>query len=261
MFGAGSAFDTPKPERLLARILLLSTNPGDLVLDSFAGSGTTGAVAHKMGRRWVMVELERTAYTHILPRMRKVVDGTDQGGISRAVGWKGGGGFRFYRLAPSLMARDKWGNWVINPAYNAAMLAEALCKLEGFTYAPSDTEYWMQGYSTERDFFYATTQHLTLEQLQSISDEVGPERSLLIMCSAYSADPEMFPNLTIKKIPQAVLNKCEWGKDDYSLRVENLPKAPNPDEQAALELAATPAKGRAKDRGMVGLFDTLEGER
>lgn len=259
LFGEKAAFETPKPERLLHRVIHLATNPGDLVLDSFAGSGTTGAVAHKMGRRWVMVELQETAYTHILPRLRKVVDGTDQGGISEAVGWKGGGGFRFYKLAASLMARDRWGNWVINPVYNAAMLAEALCKLEGFTYAPSDTEYWMQGYSTERDFFYATTQHLTLEQLQSISDEVGPERSLLIMCSAYSADPRMLPNLTIKKIPQAVLSKCEWGKDDYSLRVENLPKAPSPAEQAALELTAAPAKSRPKDRGMTGLFDNLEG--
>jgi adenine-specific DNA-methyltransferase len=257
LFG-DKAFDTPKPEQLIYTILHIATNPGDIVLDSFAGSGTTGAVAHKMGRRWVMVELQQTAYTHILPRLRKVVDGTDQGGISGAVGWKGGGGFRFYKLAGSLMARDRWGNSVINPVYNAAMLAEALCKLEGFTYAPSDTEYWMQGYSTERDFFYATTQHLTLEQLQSISDEVGQERSLLIMCSAYSADPRRFPNLTIKKIPQAVLSKCEWGKDDYSLRVENLPKAPSPTEQTALELAATPARGRAKNRGMAGLFDSLE---
>ncbi|MBF6593581.1 MAG: site-specific DNA-methyltransferase [Thermaceae bacterium] len=257
IFNPDNPFATPKPERLLERIIHIATNPGDLVLDSFAGSGTTGAVAHKMGRRWVMVELQQTAYTHIVPRLRKVIDGSDQGGISEGVGWKGGGGFRFYKLAPSLLARDKWENWVINPAYNAAMLSEALCKLEGFTYSPSDTEYWMQGYSTERDFFYATTQHLTLEQLQSVSDEVGAERSLLIICSAYSADPAMFPNLTIKKIPQAVLNKCEWGKDDYSLKVENLPKAPSPAEQAALVLSAKPPKP-PKDRGMDSLFD-LEG--
>lgn len=225
LFPDSIPFDTPKPERLLQKIIQLATNSGDIVLDSFAGSGTTGAVAHKMGRKWVMVELQETAHTHIIPRLRKVIDGTDAGGISESVGWKGGGGFRYYTLAPSLLEKDKWDNWVISPKFNAAMLSEAICKLEGFTYAPSPVWYWLHGQSTERDYIYVTTQHLSLEQLQSISDEVGSERTLLIMCNAYRADPEMFPNLTIKKIPQSVLHKCEWGKDDYSLKVENLPKA------------------------------------
>ncbi|CAN5903398.1 hypothetical protein BH24DEI2_BH24DEI2_11210 [soil metagenome] len=215
---------------MLERVLTLATDEGDLVLDSFAGSGTTGAVAHKMGRRWVMVELEETAHTHIIPRLKKVIDGEDEGGITKSVGWKGGGGFRYYRLAPSVLAKDKWGNWVINPDFNPEMLSEAMCKLEGFTYAPSDTVYWLHGRSTERDYIYVTTQHLTLQQLQVISDEVGSERSLLIMTSSYSADADldMFPNLTVKKIPQSVLDKCEWGKDDYSLKVENLPRALEP---------------------------------
>ncbi len=150
-------FGTPKPERLLKRILEIATREGDWVLDSFAGSGTTGAVAHKMGRRWIMVELGEHCHTHIIPRLKKVIDGEDPGGITEAVGWKGGGGFRYYRLAPSLLEKDKWGNWVISKEYNAAMLAEALCKLEGFTYAPSDTVYWQHGHSTERDFIYVTT--------------------------------------------------------------------------------------------------------
>ncbi len=135
-------FSTPKPEKLLERILQLATKSGDLVLDSFAGSGTTGAVAHKMGRRWIMIELGEHCHTHIIPRLQKVIDGVDQGGISAAVNWQGGGGFQYYRLAPSLLEQDKWGNWVINTTYNAAMLAEALCKLEGFTYPPSETLYW-----------------------------------------------------------------------------------------------------------------------
>ena len=129
-------FSTPKPKRLLERIVAIATNPGDLVLDSFAGSGTTGAVAHKMGRRWIMVELGDHCHTHIIPRLKKVIDGEDQGGITAIIDWKGGGGFRYYQLAPSLLEKDNWGNWVINKEYNAAMLAEALCKLEGFTYAP-----------------------------------------------------------------------------------------------------------------------------
>lgn len=226
LFGADRAFDTPKPERLLQRVLNIATNPSDIVLDSFAGSGTAGAVAHKMGRRWIMVELGEHCHTHIIPRMKKVIDGDDPGGITQDVGWKGGGGFRYYRVAPSLLEKDKWGNWVINSAFNPAMLAEAVCKVEGFTYAPSDSVYWQHGRSTERDFIYVTTQTLTHEQLQALSDEVGTDRTLLVMCAAFRGKAEAFPNLTIKKIPKGVLTRCEWGHDDYSLRVENLPKAP-----------------------------------
>jgi len=219
-------FGTPKPEGLIHRIVHIATNPGDLVLDSFAGSGTTGAVAHKMGRRWIMVELGEHCHTHIIPRLRKVIDGEDPGGITQAVGWEGGGGFRYYRLAPSLLERDRWGNWVINRGYNGAMLAEALCKLEGFTYAPSDSVYWQQGYSTEQDFLYVTTASLNHAQLQELSDEVGPDRTLLVLCTAFRAKADRYPNLTVRKIPKQVLARCEWGHDDYSLRVENLPRAP-----------------------------------
>lgn len=233
-FNNENVFDTPKPERLINRVLNLATFPGDLVLDSFAGSGTTGAVAHKMGRRWIMVELGEHCHTHIIPRMHKVIDGTDQGGISKAVNWKGGGGFRYYKIAPSLLEKDKWSNWVINKKYNSAMLAEALCKLEGFTYAPSDTIYWQHGYSTERDFVYVTTQNLSHAQLQQLSEEVGGNRSLLVLCTAFRGKPDSFANLTVKKIPRAVLARCEWGHDDYSLRVENLPKAPEKPGQKAL---------------------------
>ena len=226
VFDEAVMFDTPKPEPLIQRILELSTNPGDLVLDSFLGSGTTAAVAHKMGRRWIGIELGDHCHTHCLPRLKKVVDGEDAGGITQAVGWQGGGGFRYYRLAPSLLLRDKWDQLVINPEFNAPMLAEAVCKLEGFTYAPSDTLYWQHGHSTERDFLYTTTANLSLAQLQQLSDEVGADRSLLVVCSAFRGRKEGYSNLTVKKIPKAVLGRCEWGKDDYSLKVENLPKAP-----------------------------------
>ena len=222
----GDPFTTPKPEKLLKRVVEISTNPGDIILDSFAGSGTTGAVAHKMGRRWIMIELGEHCHTHIIPRLQKVIDGADSGGITNAVNWQGGGGFRYFRLAPSLLEKDKWDNWVINKNYNGAMLAEALCKLEGFTYAPSDTVYWQHGYSTEQSFIYATTAQLNHEQLQQLSDEVGEARSLLVVCTAFRAKPEQYPNLTIKKIPKQVLARCEWGHDDYSLKIENLPQAP-----------------------------------
>ena len=231
IFEGTKAFDTPKPEKLIQRVLDLSTNAGDLVLDSFLGSGTTAAVAHKMGRRWIGIELGEHCHTHCIPRLRKVIDGEDAGGITDAVGWKGGGGFRYYKLAPSLLEKDKWGQWVISKEFNASMLAEAACKLEGFTYAPSDTLYWQHGHSTERDFIYVTTQHLSADQLAQLSDEVGPDRTLLVLCAAFRATKsgnEHFPNITVKKIPKQVLSRCEWGHDDYSLKVENLPKAPAP---------------------------------
>lgn len=230
VFNLSTVFDTPKPEKLLERVLTLATNSNDLVLDSFGGSGTTGAVAHKMGRRWIMVELGEHCHTHIIPRLQKVIDGTDQGGISKAVNWQGGGGFRYYKLAPSLIVNDRWGNSVINPEYNAAQLSEALCKLEGFTYAPSETHWWQQGYSSERDFILVTTQNLSADQLQALADDVGADNSLLVCCAAFhgiSADQaaSRWPNLTLKKIPKMVLSRCEWGHDDYSLNVANLPMA------------------------------------
>jgi len=219
-------FGTPKPEKLVNRVLQLATSRGDLVLDSFAGSGTTGVVAHKMDRRWIMVDLGEHCHTYIIPRLRKVIDGQDAGGITEAVNWKGGGGFRYYRLAPSLLEKDKWGNWVVSAQYNGAMLAEAICKLEGFDYAPSDTIYWQHGRSTERDFIYVTTATLSHAQLEQLSDEVGRERTLLVVCSAFRGRKDGYPNLTVKKIPKAVLGRCEWGKDDYSLAVAELPAAP-----------------------------------
>ena len=209
-------------------------------MDSFAGSGTTGAVAHKMGRRWIMVELGDQCFTHIAPRVRKVIDGTDQGGISKAVDWKGGGGFRYYELAPSLLQKDKWGREVISKDYNAEMLARALCKLEGFTYAPSPDVYWQQGHSSETDFLYVTTQMLGSNELGALSEDVGESRSLLVLCSAFRGNPDHWPNLSVRKIPNHIRARCEWGRDDYSLNVANLPM---------IERKVAPT------RAQLGLFD------
>ena len=179
-----------------------------------------------MGRRWILVELGDHCETHIVPRLKKVIDGEDSGGITQAVGWSGGGGYRYFKLAPSLLEKDKWDNWVINKSYNAAMLSEALCKIEGFTYAPSDSLYWQHGFSGESSYLYVTTQTLSVEQLQALNDEVGGARSLLVLCGAWRGEASLFANLTLKKIPKAILHECEWGHDDYSLQVENLPQAP-----------------------------------
>ncbi|MBP6114814.1 MAG: site-specific DNA-methyltransferase [Acinetobacter sp.] len=227
-------FSTPKPEGLLERIIHISSNEGDLVLDSFAGSGTTGAVAHKMGRRWIMIELGEHCHTHIIPRLKKVIDGEDKGGVTESTGWQGGGGFRYYKLAPSLMKKDQWDNWVINPEYNQEMLVEAMCKLEGYTYTPSETEYWNHGKGSETDFIYVTTQTLSDQQLHAISEEVGEGRTLLIIASAWrSKNIDRFTNLTLKKIPNSIIKACEWGHDDYSLNVQNLPMSePDIEEKA-----------------------------
>ncbi len=259
LFGADNAFETPKPERLLHRIIHIASNPGDIVLDSFAGSGTTGAVAHKMGRRWIMVELGEHCHTHIIPRLKKVIDGTDQGGISKAVNWKGGGGFRYFRLAPSLLERDRRGNWVISKEYNAAMLASAMAKHEGFIYNPDETLYWKQGKSTEKDFIFTTTHFITIEYLDGIHEEMQPDESLLICCKSFQeACENRYENITVRKIPNMLLGRCEFGKDDYSLNIENLPWPADPEVPADIP-AETERKGvRAKKPAPAnqrGLFD------
>ena len=233
LFPDTEPFSTPKPEKLLRRILSIASDPGDWVLDSFAGSGTTGAVAHKMGRRWVLVELGDHCETHTRSRLEKVVSGDDTGGVTELESWSGGGGFRYYKLAPSLLEKDKWGNWIVSKDYHPEMLAEAMCKLEGFRYAPDPEVFWIHGKSTETDFIYVTTQNLSREQLQFISDQVGSERTLLICCSAFRAKRDEFRNVTVKKIPQAVLGRCEWGRDDYSLNVDSLPPVQVVEKQRA----------------------------
>ena len=108
LFGE-KAFDTPKPEALIARIISVSTGRGDFMLDSFLGSGTTAAVAQKLQRRWIGIEVLDHARTLVLPRITKVIDGEDEGGATTSCGWQGGGGFRFYNLAPSLLPERHLG--------------------------------------------------------------------------------------------------------------------------------------------------------
>jgi Adenine specific DNA methylase Mod len=249
-----------KSEALAHRIISSVTDPGDIVLDSFAGTGTTGAVAHKMGRRWIMVEVGDHAHTHIVPRLKKVIDGEEMSGVTRITSWEGGGGFRYFTLAPSLLEKDQFGQWVISKAYNAEMLAQAMCKHFGFTYAPSTEHYWMHGHSSETDFIYVTTNSLTHEQLRAISEEVGHERTLLICCKAFQgANADSFTNLTIRKIPGAILDRCEWGKDDYSLKIEALPLLEDEPEDEGPVAAQAKSRGHAKGDNQPALFD-VEGD-
>lgn len=223
-------FTTPKPERLLQKIITLATTKNDIILDSFAGSGTTGAVAHKMGRKWIMIELGEHCHTHIIPRLKQVIEGTDQGGISKSVNWNGGGGFNYYRIAPSLLEKDKFGNWIISKNYNPAMLAEAMCKHKGFTYAPDEQVYWKQGYSTENDYIYTTTQFITPDVADNIQEQMKEEETLLICCKAFTANPDNYPNITFVKIPTTILKNCEYGRDDYSLNVDSFMENENKEQ-------------------------------
>lgn len=230
LFGNRNTFDTPKPERLIQRIIHIATNPGDLVLDSFLGSGTTAAVAQKMDRRWIGVELGEQAKSHCFPRLKAVVTG-EQGGISKDVSWKGGGGFKFYSLAPSLLNRDKFGRWIISKEYNTNMLAAAMAKQEGFRFTPDETVYWKQGTSSEQDFIFTTTQFITVQTLDQIEEEMRPDENLLICCKSYQQEClNRFPNISLKKIPEMLLDRCEFGKDDYSLNIVNLPSDDIEDE-------------------------------
>lgn len=209
-----------KPEKLLLRILKLFTDENDLVLDSFLGSGSTAAVAHKMNRKYIGIELGEHAKTHVVPRLKQVIDGSDQSGVSKIVNWQGGGGFRFYTLAPSLLTKDKFGNWVIEPSYDATLLASAMAKQEGFKYYPDENLFWKQGYSTETDYIFTTTQFVTTDLIDKIHDEMKEDETLLVCAKSFhKACESTYTNITIKKIPQVLLGKCEFGKDDYSLNI------------------------------------------
>ena len=225
-------FDTPKPERLIERVLTLASNDGDLVLDSFLGSGTTAAVAHKMGRRYIGIELGDHAYTHCVPRLKKVIDGTDQGGITASTGWAGGGGFRFCELAPTLLNEDENGVMVISPEYNAEMLAAAMALHEGFRYAPDAEVFWKQGHSTESDYIYTTTQHLTIETLQYIDSLLGEGETLLICCTSHGAGlGSRFARITVKRIPRMLLGRCAFDPaKSYDLNIITLPEVEPQDE-------------------------------
>lgn len=221
-----------KPEVLLQRILELATNPGDLVLDSFLGSGTTAAVAHKMGRRWIGIELGEHCYTHCKPRLDSVIEGTDQTGISKAVHWQGGGGYKFYELAPTLIVQDKYGQPVFSEKYSPEMLVSAVAKINGYHYAPDADIFWKQGYSQDHSYIYVTTRYLTAQRLDGIADDVGAFEHLLICAPAF--DPGLnrrYENITVKKIPQSVLDKCEYGVDNYNLHIIDPPKLDEEDWQ------------------------------
>ena len=224
LFGSNNAFDTPKPERLIERIIHIASNPGDLVLDSFLGSGTTAAVAQKMGRRWIGVEMGDHAYTHCKVRLDKVIAGQDPGGITKAQNWQGGGGYRFYEVAPTLINKDPFDEYVINEAYDADMLAAAVALHEGFHYQPDSSLFWKQSVGNENSYLLVTTRHLNSTYLDSIKDTMEEGEYLIIACRSFDSGlDKAYGNITVKKIPQMLLDRCEFGKTDYNLNIVHPP--------------------------------------
>ena len=214
-----------KPEVLLEKIIAMTTKEGDLVLDSFLGSGTTAAVAHKMKRKYVGIEMGNHAYTLCKPRLDRIIDGNDDTGITKSSDWQGGGGYKFYELAPTLITKDKYGNPVFSKKYNPTMLAAAVVKLNGFIYAPNNEVYWKQGYCQDNSYIFVTTQYLDTKTLDSIAEDLDSFENLLICAPAFDNGLSMrYDNINVRKIPQSVLEKCEFGVDNYDLNIINPPE-------------------------------------
>ncbi len=213
-----------KPEHLIKRVLEIASDEGDLILDSFLGSGTTVAVAHKMNRRWIGVEMGPQAYTHCKPRLDDAISNKDKSGITKSINWKGGGGYRFFELAPTLINQDVFGEAVINPDYDADMLAAAVALHEGFTYQPDPKFFWKQAVGNENSYFFTTTRHLTAAYLDAIKGSMEDGEYLVIACRSFDKGLERaYENITVKKIPQILLDRCEFGKTDYRLNIVHPP--------------------------------------
>ena len=197
-----------KPEQLIRQIFEMTTEPGDWVLDSFLGSGTTAAVATKMGRKWVGIELRNHAYTHCKVRLDRVISGEDAGGITKAVGWEGGSGYHFYELAPSLLVKnERLPIYQINPEYTFEMLCEAICKIEGFKYKPDGVYH---GHSSEKRFIHITKEFVNADYIRSIATTLGEDQSLLVYSTKVQSDLRLPDNIEVKRIPKDLLDKCTF---------------------------------------------------
>ncbi|MBR6984456.1 MAG: site-specific DNA-methyltransferase [Ruminococcus sp.] len=213
-----------KPEQLIRRIIEMSTETGDIVLDSFLGSGTTAAVAHKMGRRYIGIEMGDHAYTHCKTRLDSVISGNDKLGITKSIDWQGGGGYRFYELAPTLINKDEFGEYIINPDYSADMLAAAMALHEGFTYEPDSSAFWKQSHGNEKSYLFVTTRHLNAAFMDSIIGGMEDDEYLVIACCSFDKGMDKLnPHITVKKIPQMLLERCEFDKADYNLNIIHPP--------------------------------------
>lgn len=197
-----------KPEHLIKRVLELATDEQDWFLDSFLGSGTSIAVAHKMNRKYIGIEMGEQVYTHCKKRMDALIKNEDNSGITKAVNWQGGGGYHFYELAPSLLVKnDKLPIYQINPSYNFEMICEAICKIEGFRYKPQDV---FHGRSSEKRFIHITTEFINAGYIKSLSARLAEGQSLLIYGTKIQSSMVLPDNIEVKKIPKDLLEKCDF---------------------------------------------------
>lgn len=197
-----------KPETQIKRIFEMATDEGDYVLDSFLGSGTTVAVAQKMNRKWIGIELAPHCYSHCKKRIDSVIDG-EQSGISKSVNWQGGGGYKFYELAPSLLVPNPKLPTIkqINPEYTFEMMCEAICKLEGFKYKPDGK---FHGKSSEQRFIHITKEFVNGEYINSLLANLGEGQSLLVYGTKIQSGLRLPDNVVVKKIPKDLLDKCTF---------------------------------------------------
>jgi adenine-specific DNA-methyltransferase len=215
-------FSTPKPERLMHRIVHLASNPGDIVLDCFAGSGTTAAVAHKMGRRWVTVEWSRdTIETFTLPRLEKVVAGGDPGGVTEQTGWEGGGGFRYLEVGPSMFAEVGGRVWLADWA-NDRDLAEATAAQLGYEYEPDAPFAGRKG----RTRLAVVDGLVNGDVIELLVSALPPDERLVVCGTAIDPEaPERLRELRsgsrTRKIPASILAEYRIAQD-----VRNVPAAP-----------------------------------
>ena len=221
-----------KPEALIKRILDMVTEEGDIVLDSFLGSGTTCAVAHKMRRKWIGIELGDHAYTHCKVRLDAIIKNEDLGGITKSVNWQGGGGYKFYELAPTLIKEDDFGQTIINPEYNAEMLASAVAKHEGYFYNPDNSVFWKQSNNQGKSYLFVTTNHVNSQLIETIKADMQEDEFVLIVCKSFDSNCNSYKNIAIKKIPQSLLKNCKFGVDNYNL---NIICPPEYDEEGSNE--------------------------
>lgn len=216
--------NSKKPEKLISQIIEMCTDENDYVLDSFLGSGTTMAVAHKMKRRWIGIEMGEHAYTHCKKRIDAIIGGNDEKGVTEQYSWNGGGGYRFYEIAPTLIKKDDFDEFIINPEYDADMLASAVAIHEGYTFCPDENVFWKQSRGTENSYLFTTTRHINDAYIDSIYGTMDENDFLIIACRSYDTSTEKkYPNIMIKKIPQMLLDKCEFDKDNYNLNIINPP--------------------------------------
>lgn len=197
--GEKTGFITQKNENLVARIIQSSSNEGDWVMDSFLGSGTTVAAAHKLRRKWIGVELSDQAETFALPRLKRVVNGEDQTGISKQVGWKGGGGFRYCVLGESLFAKDEdTGLVMINPNYTNGPLVAGVCNLEDFHLNDDSLFHGVRGNA----YAHITEDKVTQAYLDALVEKLPKGKNLVVYCLKRATGLEVPEEVKVKRIPK-----------------------------------------------------------